>query len=47
MGRTDEDQVAFEQLTLTNFKKWSATALKTLNNYTIKIANNSGNMRIS
>ena len=28
MGRMDEEQAVFEQLTLSDFKKWSATALK-------------------
>ena len=28
MGRMDEEQVVFEQLTLSNFTKWSSTALK-------------------
>ena len=28
MGRIDEEQVVFEQLALSNFKKWSSTALK-------------------
>ena len=27
----DKEQVAFEQQTLSDFKKWSATALKTFN----------------
>ena len=30
MGRTDKEQVVFEQLTLSDFKKWSSTALKYL-----------------
>ena len=29
MGCMEEEQAAFEQLTLRNFKKWSSTALKT------------------
>ena len=29
MGRMDEEQAVFEQLTLSDFKKWSSTALKT------------------
>ena len=28
MGRMDEEQAVFEQLTLSDFKKWSSTALK-------------------
>ena len=30
MGRIDEEQVVFEQLTLSDFKKWSPTASKAL-----------------
>ena len=37
----DEEQAVFEQLTRSDFKKWSCTALKTFNNYTIIINNNS------
>ena len=29
MSRMDEEQAAFEKLTLSEFKKWSSTALKT------------------
>ena len=43
----DEDKVAHELLTLSNMKKWSPTALKTFNNYTIKMTKNSDNMRTS
>ena len=28
MGRMDEEQTVFEQLTLSDFKKWSSTALR-------------------
>ena len=28
MGRIDEEQAVFEQLTLSDFKKWSSTVLK-------------------
>ena len=28
MGRMDEEQAAFEHLTLSDFKKWSSTALQ-------------------
>ena len=28
MGRMDEEQATFEHLTLSDFKKWSSTALK-------------------
>ena len=37
----DEKQALFEQLTLRHFKKWSSTALKTFNNDTIIMTNNS------
>ena len=42
----DEEQVVFEQLTLSDFKKWSSTSLKTFNNYTIIMTNNSDKTRI-
>ena len=35
MDRIDKEQAAFEQLTLSDFKKWNSIALKTFNNYTI------------
>ena len=35
IGRMDEEQAAFEQLTFNDFKKWSFTALKTFNIYPI------------
>ena len=31
----DEEQAVFEQLTLSDFKKWSSTALRAFNNSTI------------
>ena len=37
----DEEQAAFEELTLNDFNKWSSTALKTFNNHNIIITNNS------
>ena len=37
----DEEQVVSEELTLGDFKKWSSTALKTFNNSTIIMTNNS------
>lgn len=37
----------FEQLTSSNIKIWSSTALKTFDNYFIIIPNNSVNIRIS
>ena len=43
----DKERAVFEQLTLSNFKKWSSTALKGFTNYTIIMANNSDKMRIS
>ena len=43
----DEEQAVFEQLTLSDFKKWSSTALRTFNNFTIIMTNNSGKLRIS
>ena len=42
----DEEQAVFEQLTLSDVKKWSSTALKTFNNYTIIMTNNSDKIRI-
>ena len=47
MGRMDEEQAIFEQLTLSNFKKWSSTALKTFNNYTKIMTNITDKIRIS
>ena len=40
----DEEQAVFEQLTLSDFKKWSSTALKTFNKYAIIMTNNSNNV---
>ena len=39
----DEKQAVFEQLALRQFKIWSSTASRTLNNYSIIMTNNSGN----
>ena len=47
MGRMDKEQAVFEQLTLSDFKKWSSLASKTFNNYTIAMTNNSVKIRIS
>ena len=47
MGCMDKVQAVFQHLTLTNFKKWSATALKAFNIYTIIMTNNSDKIRIS
>ena len=35
MNRIDKKQAVFEQLTLSDFKKWNPTALKTFRNDTI------------
>ena len=42
----DEEQAVFEHLILSNFKKWSSTTLKTFNNYTIIMTDNSDKIRI-
>ena len=47
LGRMDKEQGVFEQLTLSYFKNWNYTALKTFNNYTIIIINYSDKIRIS
>ena len=39
----DGEQAVFELLILSDFKKWSSTVLKTLNNYTIIMTNNTNN----
>ena len=33
MGRMDKEQTLFEQITLSDFKKWSTTALQTLSQF--------------
>ena len=43
----DEEEVIFEQLTLSDFKMWSSTVLKSCNNYDVILANNTDNMRVS
>ena len=43
----DKEQAVFEQLTLSDFKNWSSSTLKTFNNYTIIMTNNSDKIRIS
>ena len=43
----DEEQAVFEQLYLSDFKIWSSTGLKTVNNYSIMMTNISNKMRIS
>ena len=40
------NSMTVEQLTLSDFKKWSSTAWETFNNYTIIMANNSDKIRI-
>ena len=47
MGRMDEEQAVFEQLSLSNHKKWNSTALKAFNNSTIIMTSNSGKIRMS
>ena len=42
----DKEQTVFEQLTLSDFKKWSSSALKPFNNYTITTTNNSDKIEI-
>ena len=46
MGLIDKEQAVFEQLTLSDFNK-SSTTLKTFNNYTIVMTNDSPKIRIS
>ena len=41
MGGMDKEQAVLEQLTSSDFKKWSSTTLKTFNYYTIIMTNNS------
>ena len=43
----EKEQYIFEQLTLSNFKKWDSTALKTLNNYTTLMTSNRDKIKIS
>ena len=43
----NEEQTVFEHLTLSNFKKWSSTALNTFNISTIIMANNNDKIIIS
>ena len=47
VGFINDEKAVFEQLTLSDFKKWSSTALKTLSNYTIIMTNNSYEIRLS
>ena len=41
----DEKQAVFEQLALRQFKIWSSTASRILNNYSITMTNNSRNKK--
>ena len=43
----DEEQTAFGQFNLSNFKKWSSTALETFDKYSIRMSNNSDNISMS
>ena len=43
----DIEQAVFEQLTLSDFKKLSSSALKTFNNYNTTVTNSSDKIRIS
>ena len=40
----DEEQAVFEQLTFSDFKMLSSTALKTFSNFPIMMNNNSNNI---
>ena len=42
----DKEQDEFDELTLSDFKEWGSTTLKTFNNYTIMKTSNSGKIRI-
>ena len=43
----DKEQAVFKQLTSSDFKKWRSIVLKTSNNYTIIMTNNSNKIRMS
>ena len=43
----NKEQAVFEQITLIDFKKWSSSALKSFNNYTITMTNNSDKIGIT
>ena len=47
MGCVDKGQTVFEQLSLSDFKKWSSIVLKSFNNYAVIMTNNSDKIRIS
>ena len=47
MGRLDKEQVfLIEQISLSDFKKWSSSTLKTFNNYIITMTNNTDKIKI-
>ena len=39
MSRMNEDKAVFEHVSLSYFKKWSSTELKTFDNYSIIMTN--------
>ena len=43
----DKEQALSEQLTLSDFEKWSSAALKAFNNYTIIMTSSSDKIRTS
>ena len=43
----DKEQDVFENLTLSDLKKWRSSLLKNFNNYTIRMTNNSDKIIIS
>ena len=45
--KMDKEQAVFEQLILSDYQKWNCTTLKTFNNYTIIMTNNSDKIIIS
>ena len=47
VGRMDKEQTVFEQLTLSDFKNRSSTALKNFNSFAIIMTNSSDKKRIS
>ena len=42
----DEEQAVFEQLTLSDFKMWSSTAVNNFHNHTILMTENDDKIRI-
>ena len=47
LGSMDKKQAVFEQFTLRDYKKWNSSALKTFNNCTIILNNNSDKITAS